>query len=120
MKMGSPAETVVRDLAAAFPSLQPLMDGHIDDYDEVLPHVFLGDVHRYVADTLNGDDDASASDVQGIIDFLEDRFRRGEDTVRELISVSFVELLPRPGERGAHVRTMLGPELSAEARRVGE
>jgi len=75
-------------------------------------------VIKYVVAVLEGDEERSTTDVQGILNFLEERFRRGEEPLRELISVSFVELLPREGERGAAVRTLLGRELAAEADRV--
>ena len=111
-------EAVVRDLVAAFPSLQSRLDAHIHDYDGVLAHVLMADFQRYVVAVFEGDEEGSTTDVQGILDFLEQRFRQCEEPVRELISVSFLELLPREGERGAGVRGLLGREMAAEADRV--
>lgn len=110
-------ELLVRDVVAAFPALRPMLDEHIHDYDEVLAHIFLADVVRYL---VHASENRHPTDgvVAAILEFLENRFRHGNEEVKELISVSFVEMLPRPDERGAELRAQLGTELAAEAARV--
>ena len=113
-------EAFVRELVDRFPELKPMLDEHLDDnFGSVLPHLFLADVMRFIAATCSSPDAARGKQaVQPILDYLEARFRDGDDKVKELISVSFVEVLPRPGEIGYEIRELLGPELAAEAERV--
>ena len=41
-------ETIVNRLLTEVPELRPLYDEHLHGNDEFLPHVFFGDVTRYV------------------------------------------------------------------------
>ena len=50
--------------------------------------------------------------------FVEEVFTRGDESVRELITVSFVENLPSTGEVGALMRKLLGPALEEVFQRV--
>lgn len=103
----------IHDLVKDVPELRPLLEEHLEDnYDEVLPHLFLADVVRFavarprnpaVADTLT---------------YLERSFRSGDTEHQELISTGFVENLPVAEEPGGDLRRQLGPALGAEAQRV--
>jgi hypothetical protein len=55
---------------------------------------------------------------KAVVDQLEREYERGEDDVRELLAVSFLEHLPYPGQEGADVVEHLGPALLAELRRL--
>jgi len=112
----------IRSLVEKHPSLDPLLREHLVDFGEVLPHVFFGDLTRYViSEFCRFGDDHTATDgpqLKGLLDELERAFAAGTDEVSELIAVSFLENLPRPGEEGAGVRDLLGPALRAELRRI--
>ena len=41
-------DAFVPTLLAELPGLQRIYDAHLQAYDEVLPHVFVGDLTRYV------------------------------------------------------------------------
>jgi len=118
--MGSGDEVLVRDMVERFPVLGADLVEHLEDnFGELLPHVFLADLMRRVVELHDaGLDPRQDEGAKRIIDYLEDRFRSGDDQVQELISTGFVEVLPREGEPGYGVRSLLGPELSAEAKRV--
>jgi len=64
-----------------------MLKEHVADYDELLPHVFMGEVSRYVA--------SEAECTQQIVEYLEQRFRERNEDIQELIAVSFVENFPR-------------------------
>ncbi len=116
--MASEAETLVRELVATFPGLAVSLERHLDDnFGELLPYVFLADVERYVLDAYRAETQPGAP-VRAILDYLEESFVKGGEEVKELISVSFLELLPSKGEPGSGLRDLLGPELSSEAKRV--
>jgi len=104
---------VVGALVDRVPLLRPLLQEHLDDYDGVLPHLFLADVVRFISSELGSE---VRSDVSGA---LEGLFRGGNEHDRELIAVSFLENLPQESKPGGSMRNELGPMLSAELRALG-
>jgi hypothetical protein len=95
------------------PDLQADLTEHLEDnFGELLPHVLLADVMRRTVELYE------AGDVDRARAILDDRFEAGDPAMQELISTGFVETLPYAGERGHAMRTLLGPELQAEAQRV--
>jgi hypothetical protein len=73
----------VQDLVQRFNELAPLLQEHVSDNYEILPHVFMGDVTRYVL--------SDGSQRQELMRHLNDAFVNGATVVRDLIAVSFVE-----------------------------
>lgn len=106
----------VGSAAHRFPGLMMLLQEHLDDYEELLPHVFLGDVTRWVAARALPPRDP---EVEQLLAFIEARFAQGGEHEREMISVSFLENLPRPGEPGAELRNQLGPNLLRQLDQIG-
>ncbi|HSR68677.1 MAG TPA: hypothetical protein VLU25_12130 [Acidobacteriota bacterium] len=114
------AETVafVGALVYRFPALLPVLEEHLQDQDgEVLSHVFFGDLTRWIVGRL---ETAGRKDriLREILDFMEHAFGRGEGEVQELIAVSFLENLPSPGEPGSEIRSLLGPLLQEQLKRM--
>lgn len=101
----------VHVLVAGIPGAEEVLRSHVDDNDEVLPHVLLGDLMPWLVDEL--DRPGSRAVVQEIVNRFETGFATGPPLVDELVAVSFLESLPRPGERGAELRTLLGPRCAA-------
>jgi hypothetical protein len=113
-----PAQAALVDrLVRAAPALAPLVEeNRAGDHDDVLPHMFLGDVaRRAVENHLAGGADARA-EVSTVLRLLEDEFGTDEG-VDNAIAVSFVENLPYHDEPGADIARLLGPKLAAELRR---
>ena len=108
---------LVQAMTTRFPALRPLLDEHVsDNFGEVLPHVFFGDVTSYVvslASAGEGQGSPKRRELADLLHFLEESFVAGDGELQELISVSFLEALPRTGEPGAEVRGMVGPNLRA-------
>jgi hypothetical protein len=113
----------VRSLAARFPSLAGMLADHLEDNGEVLPHLFFGDLTRYVVSlhlaAASLGEHGAPQELRDILDFLEAAYESGDEELQELISVSFLEHIPRPGEAGSDVRGMVGPALSAQLRVIG-
>ena len=78
-------------LIAQLPELEHVRREHLDDYDELLPHVFLGDVTRFVVLNLPRKD--AAGWIDRFLNQIEIGLLSGNDEVGELIAVSFVENL---------------------------
>lgn len=115
---------VVR-LVGRIPFLEPTMREHLaDNFGEVLPHVFFGDLTRLVVGDVSPTADASiagagAAEFRELLDALEEAFAAGPEEISELIAVSFLENLPRRSGDGDRLRDLLGPGLRAELERMG-
>jgi hypothetical protein len=100
------------------PELRPLRDEHIRQYDELLPHVFFGELTRYVIDQVRAERDGTAQGgpepVARILDFLERAMISSDTKVQELVSVSFLENLDQSDEAYAKLKALLGPTLKRE------
>ncbi len=51
--------------------------------------------------------------------YLETGYAARDPHIQELISVSFLELLPRPEEPLAELRSLVGPQLRTQLDRIG-
>src|SRR3954471_14705300 len=116
--MSEQAVSFVRSIVARFPSLSAILEEHLkDNLGEILPHVFLGDVTRYLPSLLLAASSGGfpiRRELRDILDYLEEVFSGDGAELRELISASFLENLPRPGESGAQLREMVGPTLKRQ------
>lgn len=105
-------------LVYRLPGLEGLFQEHLDDQEgEVLPHLFMADLERWIEAEVARDGKPSRL-IEEILDFLEAAVRR-DDEIAELIHASFLEHLPRPGEPGAEIRDRLGPALTERLRQIG-
>jgi hypothetical protein len=93
----------------AHPELEHLRRQHLDEnYGEMLPHLWTSDLARYVVERYRTGGSAA---VQSLLSTL-DAEAGSKPEVDEMIGVSFVEVLPYPGEAGAEVTRHLGPRLA--------
>jgi hypothetical protein len=106
-------------LVYEFPPLLGLLQEHLDDQEgEVLPHLFMADLERWIEAELACRGGQSRELVVRILKFLETAVHRNHE-IAELIHASFLEHLPRPGQPGAEIRTRLGPVLTERLRQIG-
>jgi len=96
--------SMIDELAIAHPAVKEMLAEHLDDnYGELLPHVFFGDMVRWV------ERDAPADEIARVLAELDTCFTNGDEEVQNVILVSFVEAL---GYRSPFL-ALLGPALSA-------
>jgi len=81
----------IRGLVREVPELAPTFQEHVEFHEELLPHVFMGDVGRFVVANAIGRDSKSA--LARLMAYLEEGLANGPAGVQELIVVSFVEYL---------------------------
>lgn len=106
---------LVERLVARVPELRPSYDEHVADYDVVLPHVYFGDVTRWVVadfEATRERPDATGG-WRDVVEFLDEEYPVSDDDAQAVIEQSFVENLPYPGEPGYGIERHLGPELTA-------
>ena len=121
--MSAVIEAFVRQLAGISPVLDAMLEEHLkDNFGEILPHVFLGDITRHaVAMCENAESGRSLGaqrELKSLLDSMEHAYATGNTEVQELIAASFLENLPANGEPGSALRLMIGPKLSGQLRKM--
>jgi hypothetical protein len=106
---------LVERLVARVPELRPSYDEHVADNDFVLPHVYFGDVTRWVvADfEVTGERPDATGGWRDVVAFLEEEYDHSDDDAQAVIEQSFIENLPYPGEPGYGIERHLGARLTA-------
>lgn len=118
--MSAATVAFVGALVYSFPALRQVLQEHLDDQEgEVLPHLFMADVERWLEREVMNRPKQAADEVARILAFLEDAFAAGDSEVNEVIAASFLEHLPRPGDLGSEIRTMVGPRLRKQLQIIG-
>lgn len=106
--MSANTVAAVGALIDAHRDLMPVLEEHlIDNEGEVLPHLVMADVIRWLVKHRDSHTDVCRS----VLTWLEREFVGGSDDVRGLITVSGVTMIPDPGQPGAQLRDLLGPVL---------
>jgi hypothetical protein len=119
--MSASTTAFARQLAGLSPALSTLLEEHIkDNFGELLPHLFLGDVTRHIV-ALAQTPVPQASfavrrELKTILEAIEHGYVTGNAELQELIAASFLENLPTKGEPGSEIRGMVGPELGRQLR----
>jgi hypothetical protein len=105
-------KALVDRVVAVVPALLGLLGKHRADNDELLPHVFFGDVTRFVVSGF-ADHPEHREDAEGILALLEEAIGSPAEDVQNVASASFCENLI--GEKPLEaIRAAMGPRLRAE------
>lgn len=101
-------ETFLRGLVERHPALEPLLTEHLDDMEgELLPHLLMADIQRWVA--APGTDRAAAL---AVVEDLDAALAGADDAVENLIAVSFLEYWPLPPDPASEWRDLFPERLS--------
>lgn len=111
----SPSQAGVHRLVTAEPALADDLNEHLDTYEGLLPHLFMGELIDRLLEWLGDGDEADAARVRTVLAALDDEYGRNFE-VDELIAASFVEDLPEAGEDSG-LLVLLGPKLKKELNR---
>jgi len=85
----------------------------------------MGDVARWATaafrrsneENLVGNEEESQ--LMRLLTSLEEAYGNEGPEIEELISVSFLENLPRPEEEGGQIRALVGPRLKKQLNAIG-
>lgn len=103
-------------LAWRFPALRMALNEHLAaNRGEILPHPLMSEYERWAQRAVLEDD----AQLSTFLSALEDAYVTGGDEIENLIAVSFLEHLPRPGEAGSEIRDRLGPAMQHQLDVIG-
>lgn len=97
-------------LVAAEPALASVLDAHLAAYEELLPHVFVGDLTRWL--TAHGPQPQ-------VLRILDEAVASESADVRGLVYMSFLEHLEAREPLDQRIVTSLPPRLRAALTLVG-
>ncbi len=106
------ATAFMTDLRDKCPWIAPLWREHVEDNDEVLPHVLMGRITGAAVGL-------SDSDLAAFVALVERGLASASPSVDDVIGVSFVENLYGEDTLFARVRSLAGPMLKADLVRAG-
>lgn len=112
----------VLELVNKVDRLKPIYEKHINDNDELLCHVFFGDLTRYVIELnksiMNNLIDSDVEAMGVILNHLENKVTGLDDNIDNLIGVSFLENLIPLNDEIWHLESMFGQNLKTEFRKM--
>lgn len=111
---------LAEDLARESPAAAALLREHREDNAGVLPTLFLGDLARWFLEACrNRDEDRPRyEEAHAVVTLLGRRFANGEEPLRNMIAVGFVEMFPYPGEPERGCVDLLPEPLREERARM--
>jgi hypothetical protein len=109
-------------LVRIVPSLKPVLEKHLDDNPELLPHLFMYYVVLWANSAMLalGGKEISGTEVESLLLTIEDCFGFANEEVDNLICVSFLEDLRGNEPGSSEVIANLGPKLRAFYRKYLE
>jgi len=114
MKIEPSTIRCIEQILDCVPELRDAYERHVSDNDMLLPHVFMGEVARFVVEKARENTPESACLVDKVLALLEQAYERGDDAVQNLIGVSWIENLAKVGDVADKLRNLMGPVLRHE------
>lgn len=104
------------------PDLQSDYEEHVAENGEVLPHVFMGDVSRFVIQLYRRSESHPGGDedvlLKQVLDLFENAMHSGSREIREVISASFLENIALDASASPSLRLRLGSSLELELKAI--
>lgn len=101
------------------PGFDRVYDEHVHDYDEVLPHVLLGDLVRFLSDQVR-EKGAQSAALHEAMSLMEGGMGSADPSLQELVAVSFLENLDPADESFPAIRKLFGPHLEEQYQKYEE
>jgi hypothetical protein len=109
-------EIFVGRLLQVLPELKAVHDRHIADNDSLLPHVFMGDVTRFIIAEVGRS--GMHETLKRLLFFFEKELSSGEPEAKELILASFVENLIGETATVEKLVPLMGTNLRREVKAI--
>jgi hypothetical protein len=107
-------EVFLNELLKKVPELTSVYDEHLYDYEELLPHVLMAEITRFIVKLANKviknkkDDNLKLS---VILDHFENALNEGNEELTNIIVVSFLENLETDIPAYSFLKSQFGKEL---------
>lgn len=95
------------------PGFETVLKDHLKDNDELLVHVLMADLLRYVGRTLSSKGPESQGQVKAVLSLLESALGSGNPETDNAIAASFIEHIETEPFYPA-IKPLLGPKMLAE------
>lgn len=115
MKPGELFETII----SVSPGFGAVMKEHLSDNDELLPHLLMSDLLRYVGIKLTAGDSSALAEAREILRLMEAAFTSGNPDTENAVAVSFLENVESEPFFST-LAPLLGPAMRAEHKRQME
>ena len=109
-------ESFPQQLCVAVPGFDRVYDEHVAEYDEILPHVLLGELVRFLSREVQSCSIEGAALGRAVM-LLERAMGSADPRLQELVAVSFLENLDPADPSFAAIRTHFGPKLEEQYKR---
>jgi hypothetical protein len=112
------AVAAMRSLVARVAGTAPVLNEHVNDNDEVLPHLLMADLRRWFVSAVAAGDDRGVKDFLAAVELI---YASDDSDTRNVVEVSFMEDLvgaPDADEQAATgaIRQFSGPATFADLR----
>ncbi len=110
-------KTVFEELMKEVPDFKSVFDEHKDYYEELLPHVLMGDFTRFLIDSYRKGAGGEAGSEHHLdvtrtsLEVMERAMSSSDPNLQELVSVSFLENLDQSDAAYEGIKALLGPNL---------
>jgi hypothetical protein len=102
-------------LRTAVPGFDRVYDEHLADNDDILPHVLLGDLVRFLSREVEVHGDESVT-LKQAMRLLESGMGSADARLQELVAVSFLENLDPADASFRTISELFGPKLEQQYR----
>ena len=110
-------EQFARDFIALFPQYQADYEEHLQDYSEILGHVFFGNlINQPLSELLRKNIEEQI--IQKYIDFIERMYSYGDDDVKNIVEVTILEYLGDDNAVLKNAFNYFSDDLIAASKRV--
>jgi hypothetical protein len=103
-------------LRVQVPGFDRVFREHIQDYDEVLPHVLVAELARFLSADVQKSGSLSAA-LPPAMDILERGMASNDPKLQELVAVSFLENLDPADASFQEIRRHFGPHMRKQFER---
>jgi hypothetical protein len=120
MKTNITYENFAELLVKNVPELKKYYDEHLKDNEEIIQHVFLGEIFFYISKNINSEEEIPNYIIK-LIKFLDDASKSSNRRIDNLICVSFLEYLMFPSNKDIFLiklRSLLTPKLTEELKKM--
>jgi len=104
------SQEIVEEFLVMFPENRVYFDKHLEDYGELLQHIFYADViNDLLFDLLKNNNDSEQ--IKKFVGFIEYMWLKGDESVRNVVDVTILERLSDDKDVWNNLSTYISEEF---------